>query len=44
MPPCCSFGVVLYELFHRRAIVADIMYLGNAEDAEEHAYKVCWWG
>ena len=36
----CSFGVVLYELVHRKMIVAELMYLGSAEDAEAFAYRV----
>ncbi|PSC71657.1 60S ribosomal L37a [Micractinium conductrix] len=35
-----SFGVILYELLHRRMIVAELMYLGNVEDAEAHAWQV----
>ena len=39
-PPTCSFGMVFYELLHRKLVVADLMYLGDARDAEAFAYKV----
>lgn len=42
LPPMlllCSFGMVLYELLHRKMVVAELMYLGSAEDAEAFAYK-----
>lgn len=32
--------MVLYELLHRKMVVADLMYLGTASDAEAFAYKV----
>lgn len=35
-----SFGVILFELLHRKLVVAELMYLGDAADAEEHAHKV----
>ena len=39
--PCARrFGVILYELLHRKMLLADIMYLGGADDAQAHAHKV----
>ncbi|KAL4421519.1 hypothetical protein ABPG75_010810 [Micractinium tetrahymenae] len=35
-----SFGVILYELLHRRMIVAELMHLGDAEAARNHAFSV----
>ena len=37
----CSFGVIAYELMHRKMIIADLMSTGSAEEAEGFAYKVC---
>ncbi len=41
LPP--SFGMVLYELLHRKMVVADLMYLGSAAEAEAFAFKVRGW-
>ena len=42
-PPPPSFGMVLYELLHRKMVVADLMYLGSAAEAEAFAFKVSRW-
>lgn len=38
--PLPSFGMILYELLHRKMVVADLMYLGSAAEAEAFAFKV----
>ena len=32
--------MILYELLHRKMVVADLMYLGSAAEAEAFAFKV----
>ena len=36
----CSLGIILYELLHRKMIVADLMNLGDPSAAMQHAYNV----
>ena len=36
----CSLGIILYELLHRKMIVADLMDLGDPAAAMQHAYNV----
>lgn len=35
-----GLGIILFELLHRKMILADIMYVGTPDDVEQYAFQV----